>query len=173
MTTAVSMIFLVIGAGVMQMLFPAPAAFGGAQFPFLACVVIYYALNRSTALALAAAFTAGFLHDTLSEIPLGYSAVCLGIIGWLMGLTRDLVVTESFITQVFFGAVGAMAFTFGLYALLAGADLVQCGFGRLFLKMIGSGIFGAVSAPPVFLAGAGLDRLLGNIETRKTLEDVE
>lgn len=168
--TWVIMIFVLIVAAVVQTLLPGHVLLGQAKFPLLLAVVLYYALNRETSTMAAAAFLAGLLQDALSPIPLGYSAFCFCVVGWGAGRFRDLVITESLITQVFFGAVAGVIVTVILYLLLLQGGLVACSASWVVLKAVGTGVLSMLCTPVMFRVTNELDRLVGNVRIGAEVE---
>lgn len=161
--TWVVMFFALLAGVLLQSWLPGFTWLGAAKCPFLVSVVLYYAFTRSPAVMLVAAVAAGILQDGLSPIPFGYSAFCFSLIGLLAAAFRQLVLGESVTTQIIFGAAAGAALAMGLSLLLAGADLVQYGFGWTVLKVLGSGVLGAAVAPVTFRGVGALDRLVGNV----------
>jgi rod shape-determining protein MreD len=161
------MIFVVIGGAIIQMFIPPVVLFGQAKVPFLVALVVYYALCHDTDYMLVAAFLAGLLQDVMSPIPLGYSSFCFCVIGLVAGRFRNVVMTESLLPAVLFGASAAMVAVLASYLLLVKDQLVSCTFWWLLLKLIGAGILGAVCAPVVFALIGRLDRMVGNVMTKE------
>ena len=169
----ISMAFILISAAVAQLLLPACAFLGHTKFPLLLSVVLYYALCHEVQVMLTAAFFAGFLHDVLSPIPLGYSVVCFCVAGWIASRFRKLVLTEFPMTSVLFGAVGGAITTLGFYILLIKDGLVVCPAGWVVLKTAGAGILGIICAPAVFFLAGSFDRLLHNIEVKENIGGIK
>jgi len=173
MTIWVVMIMVLMVGGLLQSQLPGYAVLGQVKFPFLLSIVLYYALNWDVSVMLVAGVLAGLLQDMLSPIPLGYSAFCFCLAGWLANRWRKLVLTESVITPLFFGGIASMAVTLALYLLLLRGEFIESAIGRLILRTIGSGILGTISTLLVFLFAGLLDRLVGNVEEKGNLDDVE
>ena len=169
--TCVVMGFVLLSAAVLQVTVPPHALLGQAKCPFLLSVVVYYSLTRDGRVMLTAAVAAGFLQDALSPIPLGYSACCFALAGWLCGRFRHTVLTDSVVTQVFFGVVSGVAVTLCIYLLLLRADLLAVPFRWALLKAAGSGTLGAVCVPAVFMVTGRLDRLVGNVASVRDVEE--
>jgi len=169
--TFVVMFFVMIAASVLQTILPGFTALGNAKFPLLLGVVVYYSLNRPLVSAFAAAFFAGFLQDALSMVPLGYSSFCFCIAAWAIGRLRDTVLSESVVTQVFFGAISATTVSLLLYVLLVLADAVAIAPRTALAHIVGSGLLGGIVVPGICRISGGLDRLVGNI--RSTDVEVE
>lgn len=160
-------------AAVGQSAWPALAWLGGVKAPLLLSVVLYYALTRETGTMLAAGFLAGLLQDALSPVPLGYSSFCFCLAGWLVGRLRDLVVSDSVITQLVFGAAAAAATTLVMAGLLMRESFLVCSVWRLVLRLLGATVLGVVAAPLVFGAVGALDRLVGNVALRDPIDGFE
>jgi len=163
------MVFILISSAVTQMLLPPCAFLGQAKFPFLLAVVLYYALNRKACVMLVAALCAGLLHDALSNIPLGYSVCCFSVVGWIAGRFRNLVLTESPVTPVFFGAAGGTVVALVIYVLLARDGAVSYPPGAVAAKVIGAGILGMISTPVLFLVAGKLDLIVGNVDVKDSM----
>jgi rod shape-determining protein MreD len=162
-----------LAAAVGQGAWPAAAWMGGVKAPFLLALTLYYALTRQTPVMLGACFLAGVLQDALSPIPLGYSSFCFCVAGWLAGRLRDLVMSDSLVTQVVLGASAAGAVTLVMAGLLAQAGLLVCPPGRLALRALGAVALGAAATPLVFVALGALDRLVGNVAAREPIDGFE
>lgn len=172
MTYLVMSIVLYVTA-VLQVQLPGFAILGGAKMPLLLAVMLYYALTYDTGAMLVAAVCAGFLQDSLSEIPMGYSSLIFCLIGWLVGRFRTYVMSDSVVTSMFFGGVTSLVFTVVIYIWLSSAGLVSYGFGRLFVRYIGVGILGMICTPIVFLLTRRLDQLVGNVELTEDIDVFE
>lgn len=164
MTPVVMVMTLMLGA-VVQTLSPAYPALGQAKAPVLLAVVVYYALNRTSAVMVCAALLAGFLQDALSSIPLGYSSAVFVVAGWLISRYRNLVNTESAVTPLFFGAIAGSSVLLLMTLLLARAGLVYIMPGRLLLKLLGAGFLCMLATFVVFLLLGALERMVGNVRT--------
>ena len=164
------LVLVLVGAAVMQTVLPGYALLGQTKFPFLLAVVLYYALNWNTTGMMVAAFLAGFLQDSLSPIPLGYSAFCFCVAGWIAGRFRKVVLTDSVVTQIFFGAAAGAGVSLRLYILRAKDALVSCSPQRVVLRTLTSGMLGMVCTPVACFAAGWLDRVVGNVELEETLD---
>jgi rod shape-determining protein MreD len=162
--TWVIMMFVVTGSAMAQALIPVSEFLGYAKVPLLLVTVLYYALNRGVGVMLASAFLAGFLQDALSPLPLGYSVFCFCLVGWIASLFRNMVLIESILTAVLFGGSAALSVVLLQYILLAKAGLIVEGMGWLMLRMTGTAMLAALSAPPMFWLVRKLDHWVGNIE---------
>jgi len=171
--TWVVMIISLLVSGLLQSRLPAIVWLGQAKVPVLLAVVTYYALCRQSDVALTAAFLAGLLYDALSPVPLGYSAFCLCLLTWLAGRFQDLVLPDSVVTQAFFGAVGGVALALASYLLLMRAGLLQYPVGRALLRTAGTGLLAMVCTPVVCFVMSALDRLLGNVQVRESINGFE
>ncbi len=160
----VVMVISLAGAAYLQLVLPAYLFFGQAKFPFLLAVVLYYALNRETGIAMMAGLFAGVLQDSLSMIPLGFSSLSFCLVAWFVSRFRSVIMLESAFTPVLFGAVAAPAALLCLYVLLGSRDLMVCGPGWCALKLSGGAALGAAVTPAVFCFVRRFDMWVGNVE---------
>ena len=165
--TVLVMFFVIIASAVVQIATPGFAALAGANMPLLLGVVLYYALTRRRGAVLLAAMLAGFVQDSLSPVPFGYSALCFLVAGLLANRFRDEVFSESFFTSAVFGAAAAAGVTLVMGLLLLREGLIADSPGHILLKSAGSALLGAVFAPVVFWIARGLDRMVGNMPARQ------
>jgi rod shape-determining protein MreD len=171
--TGVVMAFVLVGSAALQMRLPGWVILGQAKWPFLLASVLYYALKHHAGVALVAALIAGFLQDSLSAVPLGHSSACFAVIAAVASGFSRVVLADSLVTQVFFGGVASAAMTVASYALLAGAGQVASPMGWLLLKTLGAGLLGSMATPTVFSVAGRLDRLVGNVDAKETLNGYE
>ena len=172
--TLVVMVFVVAVSALLQITMPAFAVLGNVKFPFLLAVVLYYSMNRDTLSMLAAAFLAGLLQDILTPMmPLGYSIICFSIAGWVVGLFRHLVLTDSLVICSVYGSLAGVVSIFLMYFLLLKTGLIMCPVRRVMLKSISAGMLTAICVPMVFIVTAKLDGILGNIEVRESIDGLE
>jgi rod shape-determining protein MreD len=167
------MIFHLIIGAMIQTVVPSFAILGGAKLPILLAVVLYYALTRNASISLVAAFLAGFLHDVLSQIPLGHSVFCFCIAAWLASYFRNMVLTDSLFTTVLFGGVTNVVVTTVFFMMLVQDNLIHYSFWKIFFKLAGSLLLGMICTPVVFYLVGWLDKLVGNVEMEQNLDGVE
>ncbi|MBN2301372.1 MAG: rod shape-determining protein MreD [Lentisphaerae bacterium] len=173
MTWIVMIIVLLIGA-VLQSIMPGYVVLGQAKHPILVGIVLYYALSRDMNVAMVAAFGAGFLQDALTPmVPLGYSIFFFCLVVLVVGRFRNLVLVESVATSAFFGAVAGMLVNIGFGFLLATDLDTKCSLDRVLLRTLGTALLGAVTTPIVFFMIVRLDQLVGNIEIKESIDNVE
>ena len=174
MMTLIIMAFVVVVSALLQTSLPVFAVLGHVKFPFLLSVVLYYALSRGSVQMLAAAFMAGLLQDILTPLmPLGYSVMCFCIIGAIVGMFREWVLTESIVTWGVFGGAAGIAFTLLMYVMLLKGGLVICPVRRAILKAVASGLLASVCTPIVFVVTARMDGVVGNIEVKESIHGFE
>jgi len=161
------MLFSLIAGAVVQSVLPGIAFLGRARLPILMSIVIYYSLVRERGIVLTAAVLAGILEDALSPLPLGYSAVCLSILGIVVNRFKDDLFSESFLTTIVVGAAAGIMISAGMSILLWKGDLIMDPFWWIVLKAVGSGLLGAVCVPTVFYMMMGLDRMVGNVQEKR------
>lgn len=167
------MVCFLIGGAVIQTVVPSAAIIGGAKLPVLLAFVLYYALTRSVATTLVAGFLAGFLHDVLSQIPLGHSVFCFCIAGWLAGYFRSMVLADSVVTTLLFGGIANAIVTIFFFLMLVQEDMISYSYGMIALRIVGALILGMICTPLVFHLAGWVDRLVGNVELEHSLDDVE
>ena len=160
--TAVVMIFLLLVAGVLQSLTPAVVWLASSKTPFLLGVTVYYAFTHSRGVTAAAAVLAGVLQDSLSLIPVGYSAFCLAGFAFALHHWRGVLFRDSPLTVAVAGAVLGALMTLALYVmLLLGTETVSVPWWWLLLKMAGSGLLGLLAAPVVWAVARWIERHAG------------
>jgi rod shape-determining protein MreD len=166
------MFFVSVVCGLLQALLPPSAVLGQAKLPLLLAVTVYYALNHNTATASVSALMCGTIHDLMSFIPLGQTAVVYLFAAILAGRFRRLVHGDEIHTTAMFGGLAAFICTLISYRLLARIDLVSISAGKLWYKAAGGLVLGAVSSPFVCLFLHKIDSMVGNIATTEVIEDV-
>ena len=166
MTYIVMAIFIIIGA-TLQSVSPAFSILGMAKFPILLSIAIYYALNRDTTSMLAAAAITGFVHDALSLTHPGYSSLTFIITGWIISRYRGLVMEDSFMTPVVFGAIGGGMVTFMQSLLLLHDKLIPSQFLWISLHITGVAALCAIITPITFILIRFVDKAVNNIKTQE------
>lgn len=174
MMTLMVMALVVFLSALLQTVLPSFALLGHVKFPFLVSVVIYYALYRGGIPMMGSAFAAGITQDILTPMmPPGYSVICFLCIGVILGLFRDIVLTESIFTWGILGGAATAVYMLLMYILLSRSGLIECPLRRGLLKVAGSGLLGCVCAPAIFLFASRFDSLVGNIELRNRSDAFE
>ena len=163
MMTAMIMLFLLFSSAVAQSLVPPVELLVQAKTPFLLGAVIYYALARSGRVMLIFALAAGIMHDALSAIPMGYSALWFVLIGAGINRSRDVIIGESPLTAALLGGIFGIAFVFATYASLklAGEAVGPLAWWQLTLKAAGTGGLGMIVAPALFVVAGRVEQWLG------------
>ena len=170
--TYILMVLVLLTGAVVQTLSPAYVLLGQTKAPVLLACVLYYALNREPRITLVAAVVAGFLQDSLSGIPLGYSSSIFALLGWGVGHYRELVMAESIMTPVIFGCVAGSMSTLLQGLLLMHAGLITLRVDWMLLRILGGGVLGALTAPVMFYLMHVLERAVGNIETKESIGEI-
>lgn len=153
---------LILAAGLLQSAIPGVAILASSKAPLLLAVALYYAAHHEWRLAAVVAGLAGFVQDSLSMLPLGYSAFGFLVLALIVGTVRDYIFRESIVAAMAMGAGGAAAMTLGLWGLLVlGRDLPAGSFAWLGLKVAGGALWGTVLTPPVWWVARRLERLVG------------
>lgn len=149
--TAAIMIFLLLAATLVQSLVPAVAWLGTSKWPCLLAVVLYYSLTHARGAVVVVAVLAGIVQDSLSLIPMGYSALCFTLVGLALFHIRGVLFRDSLLTVAMAGAVSSAATVAFLYLMLAlGSDWVGVPAGWLGVKMAGNALLGMLAAPAVW-----------------------
>lgn len=164
--TGVIMAFLLLVATLIQSLVPAADWLGASKLPCLLGVVLFYAFTHSRGVVVTVAILAGIGQDSLSLIPLGYSALCFSVAGLILVQIRGVLFRDSLITVAITGALVSALITLVLYLMLVvGTDWVGVALWWLALKMGGNAILGAVTAPVVWLMAGTLERQVGIVHS--------
>lgn len=160
--TAAIMIFLLLVGGLLQSLVPASSLLGLSKPPFLMAVALYYALAHSRGTAVIAAILAGIIQDSMSLLPVGYSAFCFVIFGVILAETREKLFGDSLFTVAILGAgLGALT-TLCLFLMLSLNSLADSiPLWWVALKMGGAALLGFGVAPLVWWSAATLERHVG------------
>ena len=161
MTWLVMLVALVASA-LLQALLPAGPLPGHVKAPLLLGVVVYYALVRRRGIMLAAALTAGLLHDGLSVIPLGYSSCAFCVVGLAVHRYRDAVFARRGLTHLLFGAMAGGGMTLMLAVMMGSSGLIGWDPGLVAIRLVSSAAWGAAAVPVVFRLLEHLEGLVGN-----------
>ncbi len=164
------MILLLLAGTIVQTMSPAYAILGEVKTPILLAFIIYYSLNRSINTMFVAALLAGILQDSLNLSPLGYSSAIFIFIGWVISRYRGLVIADSFMTPIVFGAISGIMATLMQALLLAHNEAINISPLWILLRMLGSGFLCSLITPIVFLLTKMLDRAIGNTDIREALQ---
>ncbi len=154
MTLAVMALLLLVAA-LLQSLTPAVALLASAKMPFLLAVTIYYALKHGRGLVMAAAIMGGLIQDSLSLLPIGYSALCFVAAGLIIHHARESLFRDSPFTVAALGGGVAALETLVMYVMLrVGTEVAPVPLWWLGLKMGGRVLLGMAVTPLVWgLAG--------------------
>ena len=158
------MAILIVLAASFQAVVPAIRIAGEAKVPFLLGVILYYAFARDTLHMTIAGFVAGFLHDTLTYIPLGYSSLLFLVLGFIASRFKRFIRRESLLPPLIFGALSGLVSTIVMYLLLRRHNLVEVTLTGALLKSIGSGILGGLVVPLVYWISRLLDSAVDTTE---------
>jgi len=137
-----------VGA-LVQLALPPWPMFGGMKPPVLAAFALYYALHRSPRGMWIAVFWAALLHDGLDVGGLGPALLSFPIIGVLAHRVRLEIFVDGAVTQMFFGAIGAMLVTLLTLVIYTISGQRPFHFGYALLRLTGSGLLGMVTLPLV------------------------
>ena len=150
---------IAVGA-LVQLFLPVWPMLGGIKPPVLAAFMLYYALHRSPRGMWIAVFWAALLHDGLDLGGFGPALVGFPVIGVLAHRVRLEIFVDGLVTQMIFGALGAMLATLVAVVLYAVTGQRPFHFGYALVRIIGSGLLGMVVLPLVSLVMNKLEALL-------------
>jgi rod shape-determining protein MreD len=161
MTMAIMALLLLL-AVLAQSLVPAVALLGSVKMPFLLGVPIYYALVHRRGMMVVAALLAGILQDSLSLLPVGYSALCFVMFGLAIYHSREVLFRDSFLTVAVLGSGLAAVGILLVYMMLRlGTETVAAPWWWLGVKMGGNALLGIMAVPLVWLVAGSLERHVG------------
>ena len=107
-----------------------------------------------------AVFWAALLHDGLDLGGFGPALIGFPIIGILAHRVRLEIFVDGVVTQMIFGALGAMLVMFATILIYAISGQRPLHFGYVLLRLIGSGLLGMITLPLVSLAMNKLESTL-------------
>jgi len=107
-----------------------------------------------------AVFWAALLHDGLDLGGFGPALIGFPVIGVLAHRVRLEIFIDGTVTQMFFGAVGAMLLTFLTLLIYSASGQRPFHFGHALLRLVGSGLLGMVTLPLVSLTMNTLENIL-------------
>ena len=148
-----------IGA-LVQLFLPPWPMFGGIKPPVLASFALYYALHRSPRGMWIAVFWAALLQDGLALGGFGPALIGFPVIGVLAHRVRLEIFVDGAVTQMFFGAAGAMLVTLLTLVIYSVTGQRPFHFGYALLQIIGSGVLGMVMLPLVSVVMKKLENAL-------------
>lgn len=150
---------ITLGA-LVQLFLPAWPMFGGVKPPVLAAFALYYALHRSPRGMWIAVFWAALLHDGLDLGGFGPALVGFPIIGVLAHRVRLEIFVDGLVTQMIFGALGAMLAMLVAIMIYTATGQRPFHFGLALVRIMGSGLLGLVTLPLVALTMNTLESAL-------------
>ncbi len=139
---------IAVGA-LVQLFLPTWPVFGGIKPPVLAAFALYYALHRSPRGMWIAVFWAALLHDGLDLGGFGPALVAFPLMGVLAHRIRLEIFVDGLVTQMVFGALGAMLAMLVAVLLYTATGQRAFHFGYALLRIVGSGLLGMVALPLV------------------------
>jgi cell shape-determining protein MreD len=156
------MAFLLLVATLVQSLVPSASWLGASKLPCLLAVVLFYGMTHSLGTVVAVAILAGIIQDSLSLIPLGYSAFCFSVTGLILVQIRGVLFRDSVVTVAMTGALVSAGVVLVLYLMLeVGTDMAGLPLWWVALKMGGNAVLGMMTAPIVWLMAGTLERQVG------------
>ncbi len=156
-----TVLLLLLLAGLLQSLLPSLIWLGEAKVPLLMALATYFAIAHGRRTTMIVAAVAGLFQDTLGQLPMGYSMVCLMALCLAIQSQRGTWLCETTGTAVAIGFAGGVLTTVAIYLLLmAGQDYAQAPASWVVAKAIGGGLLGALVTPAVWMFAAYLERRL-------------
>lgn len=143
-----------------ELFLPPWPIFGGAKPPVLASFVLYYALRRTSRGMWGAIFWAALLRDALDSGSFGPALLGFPLIGILAHRVRLEIFIDGTVTQMVFGAAGAMAVTLLTFLIYAATGQRPIHPGHVLLRCIGSGLLGMATLPLVSQTMTMLENIL-------------
>jgi rod shape-determining protein MreD len=135
--------------------------FLGVQVDLLPALMVYTALTAGPFMMLTLAVLGGLFFDTLSANPLGTSVLPLLIIGFLIQIRRDLLLSNQAYAQFVLGLIAsAVAPAISVLILLTLAKSPLLGWGSLWQWFVMS-VGGGIATPLLFLLFGKLNHALG------------
>ncbi len=165
------MLCVILVSALAQMLLPALA--GQMKFPFLMGAVLYYALHRSAPMTGAAALLAGGMQDLLGATPLGLSVLLLLGMGLVAERFRKVVITESWLSLMIFGAGFGAAVSVGTGVFLQIAGLASVRPSGLLVRAGGGLALGGLCTCAVARLAGALDAMAGNVSRKVEVHGVQ
>jgi rod shape-determining protein MreD len=157
MSSLLITLLLLFGAAV-QTLLPPWAFFGSSEWPVLTALLITISLRASRVRLIYAALLAGVLYDAFSPAPLGTSIPFFVLLGLGLYALRDEVFADQLVSYIVLGLLAVLLKTVYFTAVLSASGLRPLQPGLLAVRLGGSLILGALTAPLVYLVFAGLRR---------------
>ena len=155
------LITLLLLAGTsLQTLLPGPAWLGSHEWPILLALTLCVALRADRARAVYTGVLAGLLHDAFCPAPLGYSLPFFLLIALGVYAIREEVFGDNILTYTVIGPLAGLLQTVYFSILFAAAGMRPLGAGSLTIRLLGSFLLGALTAPLVYM-------LLETLPTRR------
>jgi rod shape-determining protein MreD len=166
----VILVILLVAAALGQDFMPGILILGQVKAPFLLAVALYYALAHSRPVFLWAAILGGILQDSLSLVPIGYSAMVYSLLGLAVRHFREVLFTRSAGTAALVGGAANLVAQGVIQILLwLGGEWGGGSWGGTLIRLAGAGLLGLVATPVVWWVARSLDERVGNVP----LETVE
>ena len=159
---ALIMSMALLGAAVLQSVLPSYAFMGQVRPPLLLAVVLYYALHYDVLPAMWAALLAGFLHDALGGVPMGYTVVAFGLLGLMAGRCREFISRDNLVPHSLIGAAASFVVTLAMFIVLRMRGDIACHLSWALLKAFWAAILGMWCVPLVCVILAWADGAVGN-----------
>lgn len=146
------LITLLLLAGTsLQTLLPGPAWLGSHEWPILLALTLYIALRADRPRVIYTGVLSGLLHDAFCPAPLGYSLPFFLLIALGVYAIREEVFGDNILTYMVIGPLAGVLQTVYSSVVFAAAGLRPLGAGSLTIRLLGSVLLGALTAPLVYL----------------------
>lgn len=144
------LMLLIIGLGaLLQQVLPGAHIFGGIKPPILAAMVLHYALRRDNRDMWLAVFTAALMQDGLELGSFGPALLAFPIIGIIANRIRTEVFSDGLVSQLFFGALISVFFTFITLLIFTASGQRPFYFGQAVIRLLGAFCLGTITLPLV------------------------
>ena len=144
----------------LQQLLPGWSLFGGMKPPILATFALYYAMRCAPRDMWLGVFFAALLQDGLDMGRFGPALLAFPTLGWLAHRVRLEIFVDGLITQMVFGALGAMVATLIASLVFALTGQRPLHLGGILLRIFGSGLLGLISLPLISYTMSRLEATL-------------
>jgi len=151
---------LALGAVVQSML-GSWETLGMAKIPMMLSITIYYALNRSQGMMLAAGGLGGFIKDALGMTELGMSSLIFCSIGLFLNRFQGDLFGNRLITMVWLGVISSVIVVTVTSGVLISLQLTDITFISFLARLAGTCILAAICVPLVGKVLEYFDYMLG------------
>ncbi len=155
MSSLVITLLLLTGAA-FQTLLPAWTFIGSLEWPVLTGLLIYISMRTDRARLTYASLLAGLIYDAFSPAPIGTSMSFFLLLGAGLYALREELFADQLVTYSVLGLLAVILKTLYFSVVLSASGLRPLQPGLLTVRLAGSFILGALTAPLVYLAASTL-----------------